>query len=118
MNERGVDNPEGQKFKLKISGDGARFSRTSSFTLLSFAFLNTGREVLSSAGHRTFAVVKGGEDYDIMKESLQVVWTEINDLIKKGSVDINGTNVEVEVFFSGDYKFLLMAMGLNKASSN
>ena len=38
------------KMKVKISGDGARMTRLSNFMLLSFSFLETKENVLSSKG--------------------------------------------------------------------
>ena len=118
MHENGVEDPEGQNFKIKISGDGARFSRTTNFLMISYAILEGDQEVLSSAGHRTFAASKAPEDYNAMKSSLAVVWRDLNELISNGFIMIDDKKVNVECHLSGDYKFLLMVMGLNKASSN
>lgn len=49
--------------QVKISGDGARMTRNSSFILLSFALLQTGNEVMSAGGNHTITVVKGSESY-------------------------------------------------------
>lgn len=38
------------KTRVKISGGGANFSRSSSYVLLSFSLLNMGSEVLSYSG--------------------------------------------------------------------
>jgi hypothetical protein len=38
------------KLKVKISGDGAKMTRLSNFMLLSFSFLQTEENVLSSKG--------------------------------------------------------------------
>ena len=47
--------------QVKISGDGARMTRNSSFILLSFSLLQAGDGVMSSSGNHTIAIVKGSE---------------------------------------------------------
>lgn len=42
----------------------------------------------------------------------------MNEFISEGGIKINGKRVEINFYLSGDYKFLLMVMGINKASSN
>ncbi len=46
----------GDTVRVRISGDGAKFSRTSSFVLLSFAIINPEVNVLAGRGrvHRTY----------------------------------------------------------------
>ena len=85
--------------------------------LLSYVILDSDKhEVLSSASHQTFAAIKAPEKYEALKDSLVPCWEEINELVKHGKVDVND-DVEVEVFLTGDYKFLLIVMGMNKACS-
>ena len=44
---------EGEKVKVKLSGDGARMSRVSNFILLSFSILQSADDLLSSKGNIT-----------------------------------------------------------------
>ena len=44
---------EGEKVKVKLSGDGARMSRVSNFILLSFSILQSTDDLLSSKGNIT-----------------------------------------------------------------
>ena len=44
---------EGEKVKVKLSGDGARMSRASNFILLSFSILQSADDLLSSKGNIT-----------------------------------------------------------------
>ena len=54
---------EEEPVKVKISGDGARMSHSSSLFVCSFAILNEGQHVLSSTGRCTtsqlFLVLRG-----------------------------------------------------------
>ena len=52
--------------KVKISGDGAKMSRSSNFMILSFSLLQTAEKVMSSRGNRTIAIVNGPEKYDTL----------------------------------------------------
>lgn len=50
--------------QVKISGDGARMTRNSSFILLSFSLLQAEDDVMSAGGNHTVAIVKGSECSD------------------------------------------------------
>lgn len=102
--------------KVKISGDGAKMSRTTNFMLLSFSLLETGEKVMSSKGNRTLCIVNGPEKYDTLKSSMGNVINEINSVIKNGKIDVDGKEVSIEMCLGGDYKFLLMTMGLKGAT--
>ena len=52
--------------KVKISGDGAKMSRSSNFMILSFSLLQTAEKVMSSRANRTIAIVNGPEKYDTL----------------------------------------------------
>eukprot|EP00731_Ephydatia_muelleri_P028687 Em0020g331a len=92
-----------QKIKVRISGDGARFSRTSSFVLLSYAILMPVGRYLSGIGNHTIAVVKGAEDYDTISTAFAATFQEIDGLQQLGFVAVNG--------------FMLTMLGLNAANS-
>ena len=97
--------------QVKISGDGARMTRNSSFILLSFSLLQAGDDVMSSSGNHTIAIVKGSESYNTLREAFGAVFSEINDTIKQGHIVVNDSQYNFEFFLGGDYKFLLLMMG-------
>ena len=103
--------------KIKISGDGAKMSRSTNFMILSFCLLQTGKKVMSSRRNRTIAIVNGPEKYDTLEHSFSSVISEINSVLEAGFIDVDGKHVQVEMFLGGDYKFLLMVMGLSGATS-
>ena len=109
---------ETDQIQIKLSGDGARMTRNSTFILLSFSILQTGECVMSAKGNRTIAVVSGHEDYDVIKESFGGIFEEINNLIAEGHLEVGGKHVNTEFFLGGDYKFILMMLGLKSATSN
>lgn len=92
--------------------------RSTNFMMMSFSLLQWDEKVMSSKNNRTVAVVNGPEDYQTLKVSLSSLFNDVNELIKTGSMLINGERVKLEFFLGGDLKFLLMVMGMNGASSN
>ena len=104
--------------QIKISGDGAKMTNNSNFILLSFAILQTGENVMSAKGNRTIGIVNGKEDYSTMKESFGDIISEVNKLVAAGKINVEGKNINVEFFLGGDYKFILMMLGLKGATSN
>ena len=102
--------------QVKTSGDGTRMTRNSCFILISFSLLQAEDDVMSSSNH-TIATVKGSESYDTLKEAFGLVFSKINDTIKKGHIVANESQYNVEFFLGGDYKFLLIMMDMKGATS-
>ena len=56
-------------------------------------------------GIHTFAVLRGTENYEVLRDGLKPVIDEINELIDKGSVVLSNKRVvDVNIFLGGDYK--------------
>ena len=64
-----IEKPElkDEVIEVKLSGDGARMSRTTNFMMFSFALLQTKESILSSKSNRTIAIVNCPEKYETMK---------------------------------------------------
>ena len=60
-----------------------------------------------SVGNHTIAVVKTHEEYDSLRLSLRNVIDQVNSLIAKGSVNVHGTDVDLDFFLGGDYKVFI-----------
>ena len=60
----------------------------------------------------------GHEDYKTLKESLGDVFNELNAMIHEGVLTVGDSTVNTEFFLGGDYKFLLLLLGLKGATSN
>ncbi|CAB3995786.1 Hypothetical predicted protein [Paramuricea clavata] len=91
--------------KVKISGDGAKMTRLTNF-IISFSILNAEDTVMSSKGNHTVAVIKGHEDYDLLKRSCSKIFDDINKLGRAGQIKIKDKNVPIEIFVGGDYKVI------------
>ncbi|XP_022794722.1 uncharacterized protein LOC111333422 [Stylophora pistillata] len=112
------ENPATEKIQININGDGARMTRNSSFVLLSFSILQTGHQVMTAKGNRTLAILNGKEDYTSLKESFGNIFSEINCIITEAKVTVGHTEIKTEFFLGGDYKFILIMLGLNGATAN
>ncbi|XP_022808035.1 uncharacterized protein LOC111345047 [Stylophora pistillata] len=112
-----IQNMVGEKVKVKLSGDGARLSRVSNFILCTLSILQSKEDLLSSKGTHTIAVVSGPENHETLAESFKEVFSEVNEIQDRGHIIVDGKQVEIELFLGGDYKFLLLVMGISAANS-
>jgi hypothetical protein len=85
---------------------------------MSFAILQSTDDVLAAKGNHTIAVVKGKESYDVLKHCFRDVFNDINDMLREKKLDLGEDTVNLEFFLGGDYKFILLMMGLSGATSN
>ena len=69
---------------------------------------HTGSEMnflkLSLLGNHTIAIIKGKEEYQILKASLANVIRDVNATIKEGHIVVDGQKVNLEFLLGGDYK--------------
>ena len=79
---------------LKFSGDGAKFGKNTNYVLFSFSLPSLCDDALTAAGNHTFAAVKCSETYDSLKNALEPVLTEMNELIKEEEIVVNGTTCQ------------------------
>ncbi|XP_065175871.1 uncharacterized protein LOC135805713 isoform X2 [Sycon ciliatum] len=112
-----IEEPSNETVTVKISGDGAQFSSTSSFVLMTYCILFGATNTQASSSHMSFAALKGSETYETLRDGFKDVWTEINALIKDPTVKVGDKTVRLNIVFAADYKFLLLTMGMNKASA-
>ena len=86
--------------------------------MFTFALLQTKQSISSSKSNWTIAIVNGLKKYETMKTSLNFFFEEVNGLINKGSISVDGKDIKLNFFLEGDMKFLLMIMGLNSATAD
>jgi len=72
---------------------------------------------MSSKGNRTIAVVNGPESYETVHDPLKKPLKEINKLIEKSQLMLM-EKIMLKFFLGGDYKILLIIMGLSGATSD
>ena len=104
--------------RINFSGDGAQMSRNTNFVILTVAMLDNKNYAMAAKGNHTLAVVKASENYEVLKEACGNVFRKINNLNRVKKFKVGEKTVNLELFFGGDYKFLLTVMGLQNATSN
>ena len=61
--------------------------------------------------------MKGSENCETLKESFAKLFSDISDLNSMTKITINGKEIKLEFFLVGDYKFILIMLGLKGATS-
>lgn len=73
---------------------------------------------MTAKGNRILAIINGKEDYSSLKESFGSIFNEINSMISDAKITIKGHDLEKQFFLGGDYKFILIMLGLSAATAN
>jgi hypothetical protein len=60
--------------------------------------------IIHHSGNHTIAVIKGHENYDLLKVSCAKIFDCINRLARKGTVKVKDKDIRIEMFLGGDYK--------------
>ena len=55
-------------------------------------------------GNNVVAVIKGPESYEVLQSSCSTIFQQVNNVIDRGKVSVEGKDVPVDVFLGGDYK--------------
>ncbi|XP_060065214.1 uncharacterized protein LOC132545546 [Ylistrum balloti] len=113
------DNPEfapENVLKIKISGDGTRVGKHMNFVNFTFTVMNDSKCV-SVQGNYPLAIVKTKEAYDELRHALTDLRNEVRDL-QGLKLDIGERSFHVKIYLGGDYKFLLMALGMSSIQAN
>lgn len=113
--------------RMKISGDGAKFSKSSNIILLSFSFPGFQQTALSGAGkqlyvakphhtmlcvlltenvigNHTFAAINAQENYDTLSSDMNDVMKSINNLVAKPEIEIGDKIYTLDIIMGSDYK--------------
>ncbi|RHZ85685.1 hypothetical protein Glove_62g40 [Diversispora epigaea] len=67
--------------------------------------------------HHTIILYPGIEKYEILQVALEQLIIELRTLKEKGLKDHQGREWKIELYFSSDWKFLAICLGLNAANS-
>jgi len=105
-----------EKVKIKISGDGRRCGKKRNQVMMTLSVVSAGAVSTSPDHHFTLALWEGKEDYDTFSLCLASLLAELREIQEQG-IDTEQGNRSVELFLSGDWKFLAIVLGLNSASS-
>ena len=63
-------------------------------------------------------LIRHKNNHETLKTSLPYSFDEVNGLIDKGTINVDGQDIQLEFFLGGDMKFILMIMGINSATGD
>ena len=55
-------------------------------------------------GNNAVAVIKGQESYEVLQSSCFTIFQQVNNVMERGKVSVEGKDIPVDVFLGGDYK--------------
>ena len=96
---------------VRISGDRTKCSILLHFTTISLCVLDEPSRV------HLLAVMKSAESYEMLAPSCADVFTQINDLISKKHIIVEGKQIKFVFYLTADMKFLLLVLDRSGATS-
>lgn len=98
--------------RVKISGDGTNCGKRKKLLAVTATIVD---DTNSAAfhGNNIILLLYGTETYDFLKHTLQELKQQMEDL---NHVIIKGETYQLDYFLGGDYKWLLLILGLDSAS--
>ncbi|KAK3749153.1 hypothetical protein QZH41_009829 [Actinostola sp. cb2023] len=66
--------------------------------------------------NHTIAAIQTTESYDNLQQSLANIINDVNHLQDQGYIYVDGLKIKLELFLGGDYKFLLLCLGMKQAT--
>ncbi|RHZ68619.1 hypothetical protein Glove_294g123 [Diversispora epigaea] len=109
---------QGDTIKLKIGGDGRNVGRKQSHVMMTFCLLNEKEKVLKPNHQYCICLYIGHENYNDLMKIGKLFQHQLSDLQDNGIIiDKDNVHWNIELFFSGDWKFIYIIMGLNAPNS-
>jgi hypothetical protein len=105
-----VDN----KIKLKFCGDGAQVSKKLTIFNFSFAIISDKKNCKTVTGHSIVGVFQITESYENLKNSLEQIILQIENLKK---ISVNQHEFDLDIKFANDLKVTSLLMGISAANS-
>ncbi|PKC62344.1 hypothetical protein RhiirA1_397698 [Rhizophagus irregularis] len=109
-----ITNP---KIHLRISGDGRNVGRKVKQVMITCSILDDINNLHRPENHYTIVLYPGVEKYETLSIVLESLTVELRKLKEVGFKDNQDIEWKVELYFSSDWKFLAMCLGVNAANS-
>ena len=106
---------DGERIKIKLSGDGTNIGKRISVVNITFTILNEKTLAMSERGNYILAVLRTTESYDTLAESLSDIVKEMQDL---KDISVDNETFYFEYFLGGDWKFLACVCGIGAANAD
>jgi hypothetical protein len=108
-------NPE---IHLRISGDKRNVGRKVKQVMITCSILNDIDNLQRPKSHHTTILYPGIEKYDTLNIVIEPLIVELRKLKEEGLKDDQGIKWKIdELYFSSDWKFLAICLGMNAANS-
>jgi hypothetical protein len=101
---------------LRISGDGRNVGRKIKHVMVTFMILNHEKYHHHADYHYTVILYPGIENYNTLNFILNPFLNELRSL-KENGLEVAGVLWDFELYFSADWKFLAICLGLNGPTS-
>lgn len=102
---------------LRVSGDGRNVGRKIKHVMITFMILNHVERHHHADYHYTTVLYPGTENYHTLEFILNPFLDELESL-KDNGLEVAGILWNFELYFSSDWKFLAICLGLNGPTSN
>ncbi|UZO29709.1 uncharacterized protein OCT59_023169 [Rhizophagus irregularis] len=115
--ERNVLDITNPTIHLRISGDGRNVGRKVKQVMVTCSILNDLDNIYRPENYYTIILYSGIEKYEILNVVLEPLIMELRKLKEEGFRDNQNREWKVELYFSSDWKFLAICLGLNAANN-
>ena len=115
--KQGILIPEASTLYIRISGDGRNVGRKVKHVMIVMTLLNNLNGLLKPESYYTLVLYPGAEAYESLKNALAFLISDLSVLKEKGFNQIGGNYWPVELYFSSDWKFLAICLGMKAANA-
>src|SRR5437763_9881230 len=113
---KNILDPEQKVINLRISGDGRNVGKKIKHVMITFAILDDIDNIHNPNYHHTVVLYPGSENYNSLDISTALFRNELHELTEVG-MNIDEINWMFNLYFSSDWKFLIICLGFNSANS-
>jgi len=112
-----LDHSLDNKIYIRISGDGRNVGKKIKHVMVTFEILNDINNIFQPDNHYCLVLYSGIEKYEHLKNALNHLMNELEDIDKNGFIDSDGLKWKTILYFSSDWKFLSICLGINHATA-
>ncbi|GBC15230.2 hypothetical protein GLOIN_2v1763508 [Rhizophagus irregularis DAOM 181602=DAOM 197198] len=105
------------KIHLRISDDGRNVRQKVKQVMITCSILDDIDNLYQPENHYTIVLYPGVKKYETLNNILKSLAMKLRKLKEEGFKDNQNIKWKVELYFSSDWKFLAMCLGLNAANS-
>jgi hypothetical protein len=118
INQGVLNYPLDDNIHIRISGDGRNVGKKIKHVMITFAIMNNKNAIFLPDHHYSLVLYSGIEKYEYLQKALLPLINELDDIDKNGFTDSIGQKWKITIYFSSDWKFLSICLGINNATAN